>query len=80
MQKSYGIHCGLKAQVSDVIVNGLLEAEDTIRQIGFHGSDVPMDKLLWYLIYVFSRYFQEDNEDNAVWMEKPLRPDGVLLL
>jgi len=76
MQKSYGVHCSLKEQVSDVIVNGLLEAEDTIRQIGFHGSDVPMDKLLWYLIYVFSRYFQEDNEDNAVWMEKPLRPDG----
>ena len=76
MQKSYGVHCSLKEQVSDIIVNGLLEAEDTIRQIGFHGSDVPMDKLLWYLIYVFSRYFQEDNEDNAVWMEKPLRPDG----
>lgn len=79
MQKSYGVHCSLKEQVSDVIVNGLLEAEDTIRQIGFHGSDAPMDKLLWYLIYVFSRYFQEDNEDNednAVWMEKPLRPDG----
>lgn len=75
-QKSYGVHCSLKEQVSDVIVNGLLEAEDTIRQIGFYGSDVPMDKLLWYLIYVFSRYFQEDNEDNAVWMEKPLRPDG----
>ena len=76
MQKSYGVHCSLKEQVSDIIVNGLLEAEDTIRQIGFHGSDAPMDKLLWYLIYVFSRYFQEDNEDNAVWMEKPLRPDG----
>lgn len=76
IQKSYGIHCSLKEQVSDVIVKGLLEAEDTIRHIGFHGSDVPMDKLLWYLIYVFSRYFQEDNEDNSVWMNKPVRPDG----
>lgn len=76
MQKSYGIHCSLKEQVCDVIVNGLMEAEDTIRKIGFHGSDVPMDKLLWYLIYVFSRYFQEDNEDNSVWMNKPVRPGG----
>ena len=75
-QKSYGVHCDLKEQVSDIIVNGLFEAEDTIRQIGFHGSDVPMNKLLWYLIYVFSRYFQEDNEDNSVWMNKPVRPDG----
>ena len=76
MQKSYGIHCSLKEQVSDVIVNGLLEAEDTIRKIGFHGSDVPMDKLLWYLIYVFSKYLQDNNEDDSIWMNKPIRPDG----
>ena len=76
MQKSYGIHCGLKEQVSDVIVNGLLEAEDTIRRICFHGSDVPMDKLLWYLIYVFCKYFQDNNKDDSIWMDKPIRPDG----
>ncbi len=75
-QKEYVVHCSLKEQVSDVIINGLMEAEDTIRQIGFHGSDVPMNKLLWYLIYIFSRYFELNNEDNTVWMNKPLRPDG----
>ena len=75
-QKEYVVHCSLKEQVSDVIINELMEAENTIRQIGFHGSDVPMDKLLWYLIYIFSRYFELNNEDNTVWMNKPLRPDG----
>ncbi len=75
-QKEYVVHCSLKEQVSDVIINELMEAENTIRQIGFHGSDVPMDKLLWYLIYIFSRYFELNNEDNTVWVNKPLRPDG----
>lgn len=73
-QECYKVYCELREQVSDVIVNGLLEAEDKIRGIGFHGSDLPMEKLLWLLIYVFCDYYQY--EDSDLRFEKPIRPDG----
>ena len=73
-QKGYAVYCRLREQVSDVIIQGLLEAEEKIRQTGFHGSDMPMNKLLWLLIYTFCNYYHED--DSELWIEKPLRPDG----
>lgn len=73
-QEEYAVYCRLREQVSDVIIKGLLEAEETIRRIGFHGSDMPMNKLLWLLIYTFCNYYHED--DCELWVEKPLRPDG----
>ena len=73
-QEEYAVYCRLREQVSDVIVKGLLGAEETIRRIGFHGSDIPMNKLLWLLIYTFCNYYHED--DCELWVEKPLRPDG----
>ncbi len=73
-QEEYAIYCRLQEQVSDVIIQGLLEAEERIRQTGFHGSDIPMNKLLWLLIYTFCNYYHED--DCELWVEKPLRPDG----
>ena len=73
-QECYKVYCNLREQVSDVIVKGLLEAEDKIRAVGFHGSDLPMDKLMWLLIYVFCDYYQY--EDSDLRFEKPIRPDG----
>jgi len=73
-QECYKVYCSLREQVSDVIVKGLLEAEDKIRAVGFHGSDQPMEKLLWLLIYVFCDYYQY--EDGDLRLEKPIRPDG----
>ena len=73
-QECYKVYCGLREQVSDVIVKGLLDAEDKIRAVGFHGSDMPMEKLLWLLIYVFCDYYQY--EDGDLRLEKPIRPDG----
>ncbi len=73
-QECYKVYCNLREQVSDVIVKGLLEAEDKIRAVGFHGSDLPMEKLLWLLIYVFCDYYQY--EDGDLKLEKPIRPDG----
>ncbi len=73
-QECYKVYCNLRKQVSDVIVKGILAAEDKIRNIGFHGSDLPMEKLLWLLIYVFCDYYQY--EDSDLKLEKPIRPDG----
>ncbi len=73
-QECYKVYCSLREQVSDVIVKGLLEAEEKIRAVGFHGSDLPMEKLLWLLIYVFCDYYQY--EDGDLKLEKPIRPDG----
>ena len=73
-QECYKVYCNLREQVSDVIVKGLLEAEEKIRAVGFHGSNQPMEKLLWLLIYVFCDYYQY--EDGDLRFEKPIRPDG----
>ena len=74
LQQEYAIYCKLQDRVSDVIINGLLQAEETIRNIGFHGSKLPMNKLLWLLIYTFCDYYQDN--DSCLWIEKPIRPDG----
>ena len=73
-QECYKVYGNLREQVSDVIVKGLLEAEDKIRAVGFHGSDLPMEKLMWLMIYVFCDYYQY--EDGDLKLEKPIRPDG----
>ena len=74
IQQEYAIYCKMQEEVSDVIINGLLQAEENIRKIGFHGSKLPMNKLLWLFIYNFCNYFHED--DRELWIEKPIRPDG----
>lgn len=73
-QECYKVYGRLREQVSDVIVKGLLEAEDKIRAVGFHGSDLPMEKLLWVLIYTFCGYYQYEDQDRK--LEYPIRPDG----
>ncbi len=71
-QEEYAIYLKYKKDLSDVIVNGLISAEDKIRDIGFYGSDKPMNKLLWLLIYRFCDY--QKIPVRATW--PPVRPDG----
>lgn len=60
-------------QVSLRIVRYLLEKEDTIRSIGFIGCDKPMSKLLWLLIYHFTRHLPMPVKRPDA---PPFRPDG----
>lgn len=61
-----------KPSLTDKIVQHMLEKEENIRQIGFVGCHLPMNKLLWNLLYHFTRrlQFQQDVPD------RPFRPDG----
>lgn len=58
--------------LSAAIVRHLMQQEDIIRDIGFIGSDRPMNKLLWLLIYLFTRRLPLPTETP----EPPIRPDG----
>ena len=61
-----------KATLCDVITRHLLGSEAIIRDIGFTGSDRPMAKLLWLLIYLFTRRLPMLTD----MPEPPIRPDG----
>lgn len=63
-----------RRELSDVVVNGLVKAEEKLRAIGFHGCDAPMEKLLWLLIYRFCNYFDWAMAKTA--RQAPIRPDG----
>lgn len=61
-----------KATLCDVITGHLRGSEAIIRDIGFTGSDRPMSKLLWLLIYLFTRRLPMLTD----MPEPPIRPDG----
>ncbi len=61
-----------KPALCDVITGHLRSQEEIIRAIGFTGSDRPMSKLLWLLIYLFTRRLPMPTETP----EPPIRPDG----
>lgn len=69
MLRVYQAH---KATLCDAITGHLLSHEETIRAIGFTGSDGPMAKLLWLLIYRFCNHLPMPVETP----EPPIRPDG----
>ncbi len=71
-QKKYAIYMKHKDELSDVIINELIAAEDKIRSIGFYGSDQPLDKMLWLLIYRFCNYQRIPYATN----DAPIRSDG----
>ena len=71
-QDTYAVIKRHRSETADVIVNGLMEAEEAIRAIGFHGSDQPMNKLLWLLIYRLFNYISMP----TLSMDPPFRPDG----
>lgn len=68
----FGVFKAHKATLCDAIVTHILRHEHTIRDIGFIGSDRPMNKLLWLLIYLFTRRLPMPTETP----EPPIRPDG----
>ena len=60
-------------ELCDRMVDGLLASEDKIRGIGFIGSELPMNRLLWLLIYKCS---QELGLPYKYMPPAPIRPDG----
>ena len=71
-QAKYAVYLKHKSELSDIILEGLAEAEDAVRAIGFHGSDRPYDRLLWLLIYQFALRLRIPYPD----FERPVRMDG----
>ncbi|MBQ8554372.1 MAG: RNA polymerase sigma factor [Clostridia bacterium] len=61
-----------QATLSDVIIRHLLSHEQDIRQLGFIGSDQPMNRMLWWLIQHFSLFLTRPVQIP----ERPIRPDG----
>ena len=61
-----------KATLCDAITGHLLAHEAVIRAIGFIGCDKPMNRLLWLLIYLFTRRLPLPVETP----DPPYRPDG----
>jgi len=61
-----------KETLCDVITGHFLTHEAAIRALGFTGCDRPMSKLLWLLIYLFTRRLPLPVETP----EPPIRPDG----
>lgn len=61
-----------KPTLCDAITSHLISHEQTLRDIGFTGSDRPMAKLLWLLIYRFCNHLPMPVETP----EPPIRPDG----
>lgn len=71
-QDIYQIYCNHKEKLLNAVISGLCEKEEIIRKIGFYGSDMPMEKLLWLLIYRFCSSIKK-----PVWtIQAPIRPDG----
>ena len=61
-----------KPTLCDAITGHLLAHEAAIREIGFIGSNQPMSKLLWLMIYRFCCHLPMVSETP----EPPIRPDG----
>lgn len=78
IQDEYEIYLKHKEKLSDVLVEGLLAEEETIRSIGFYGSDAPMEKLLWFMIYQCCSLLSEAaiSEEKLTMPPFPTRPDG----
>ena len=61
-----------KPTLCDAITGHLLRHEAIIRDIGYIGSDRPISKLLWLMIYRFCCHLPMVSETP----EPPIRPDG----
>ena len=72
----YEIYYKLRRELSARIIDELCAAEGKLREIGFYGSDAPMEKLLWLLIYRFENYFLQKKENWVGSANAPVRPDG----
>jgi DNA-binding MarR family transcriptional regulator len=74
-EKIYRLFFDYKPILADKIIDKLIARQKDIKKIGFHGSDKPIDKLLWSLIHLFIRNTFK-LEDIFAKLEYPQRVDG----
>ncbi|MCL2773429.1 MAG: RNA polymerase sigma factor, partial [Oscillospiraceae bacterium] len=68
-----------KENFSDEIIEKFMSKQDKIKALNFYGSDQPMEKLLWFLIYRFINFvdYKVTYEENKYPQpERPIMPDG----
>lgn len=68
----YRVYEQHKPALSGAICQYMIDCAEAIRRIGFTGCDRPMPKLLWTLIYLFTRNLPLPCETPV----PPFRPDG----
>ncbi len=68
----YRVYEARKPALSGAICQYMFDHEEAIRRIGFIGCDKPMNKLLWTLIYLFTRNLSLPSQTPL----PPFRPDG----
>ena len=64
-----------KATFSDKIIKRLIDQQEKIKSIGFYGSEYPIEKLLWLLIYMLIKDIIL-RDYTMVFEDYPIRPDG----
>lgn len=68
-----------RSEYIDQIISYLEERENDIRKIGFYGSDIAFDRLLWAIIMLFISYFSR-NSATCIQLktmdDRAIRPDG----
>lgn len=78
-QKRGTLYQNTRKDYIDKIIEYLWEKEETIRAIGFYGSDFPAEKLMWPIIMMFTSYVSR-NSDLLLQLkkrdEREIRPDG----
>ena len=74
----FNLYAKNKSLLSDRIVEELKLYENEIRKINFLGSDLPYEKLLWFLIYSFTDYIAKKicTDKTNIDFHLPLRADG----
>lgn len=68
----YRVYEAHKPALSGAICRYMIDHAEDVRHIGFIGCDRPMNKLLWTLIYLFTRNLPLPSETPV----PPYRPDG----
>ena len=56
------IHSKHKTGLGKKIIDYFLQNEAKIRSIGFHGSDFPVERLMWAIVTMFIKYTSLNNE------------------
>jgi len=77
--KTANIFLKSKESFADVIIGKFIARQDKIKDIGFYGSEQPIEKLLWLLIYRFVAFIDDKvtyGENKYPQPERPIMPDG----
>ena len=78
-QRNLGVFAETRSKYIDVMLDFLVKNKQAIRDIGFYGSDLPYDRLLWPLIMIFTGKLKSHSPAFAASIkghEYPLRKDG----